>query len=161
MANMLKRSIWFGRLVLGIGVVLFIRLGLDGIVGPVAVAVRTQPTFGSPDAITAVRVQGGVFISIAMILAYCLASEQRLLSGLGLLATIITAVAIVRLVGLWLDGPGRFTVMTVKAEVALAVLSAAALLLERQRRKSPASTNSRRIPSSPGPPRPESSDRLR
>jgi hypothetical protein len=153
MGNVLKRSIWFGRLVLGIGVVLFIQLGLDGIVGPVAAAARTQTTLGSPDAITVVRVQGGVFIAIAMILAYCLASEERLLPGLALLATISTAVAIVRLVGLWLDGPGRFTVMTVKAEVALAVLSAAALLLERQRCKSLASTNGRRIPSSPGPPR--------
>jgi hypothetical protein len=151
MGNLLKRSIWFGRFVLGVGVLLFIQLGLDDIVGPVAVAARTQTALGSADAITVVRVQGGVFVAIAMILAYCLASEQRLLSGLGLLATIITAVAILRLVGLRLDGPGHFTVMTVKAEAALAVLSAAALLFERRRSKSLASTNGRRIPSSPGP----------
>jgi hypothetical protein len=136
MSDLLKRSIWLNRLVLGAGVVLFTQLGLGNMVGPVSVASRTHTMLGSPDAITALRVQGSVFIGIAAILAYCLASERRLLAGLGFFATIITGVAGVRCLGLVLDGPGSFTLMTLKAEVAMAVISACAVLLERRRSKS-------------------------
>ena len=140
MSDLLKRSIWFSRLVLGAGVLLFTQLGLGDVVGPVSVASRTHTTLGSPDAITAVRVQGGVFIGIAVILAYCLTSERRLLAGLGFFATIITGVAGVRLLGLMLDGPGTFTLMVLKAEAAMAVLSACAVVLERRRSQSLASS---------------------
>ena len=58
MSDLLKRSNWFGRLVLGAGALLFTQLGLGNIVGPVAVAGRTHTMLGSPDAITVVRVQG-------------------------------------------------------------------------------------------------------
>ena len=139
MSQLLKRSIWFGRLVLGVGVLLLTRLGLDNIVNPVAVAGRTHTTLGSPDAITVLRVQGGVLIGIAVIMAYCLASERRLLAGLGFFTTIITSVAGLRLIGLVLDGPGSFTLMTSKAEVAMAVVAACAALVERRRSQSPAS----------------------
>jgi len=153
MSNLLKRSIWFGRLVLGAGVLLFTQLGLGNIVGPVEVAGRTHTTLGSPDAITVVRVHGGVFIGIAVILAYCLASERRLLAGLGFFATIITGIAGVRFIGLVLDGPGPFTLMVLKAEVVLLVLSACAVLLERRRSQSLASNRQPEIPSPPRPPR--------
>jgi Domain of unknown function (DUF4345) len=136
MSQLLKRSIWFGRLVLGIGILLLTRLGLDNIVHPVAVAATTHTTLGSPDAITVIRVQGGVLIGIVVILAYCLASEQRLLAGLGFFTTIITAVAVLRVIGLVLDGPGHFTLMTSKAEVAMAVGAAGAALLECRRSQS-------------------------
>jgi len=152
MSNLLKRSIWFGRLVLGAGVLLFTQLGLGNIVGPVEVASRTHTTLGSPDAITVVRVTGGVFIGIAVILAYCLASERRLLAGLGFFATIITGVAGVRLIGLVLDGPGAFTLMVLKGEVAMLVLSACAVLLDRRRSQSLASNRQPEIPSAPRPP---------
>jgi uncharacterized membrane protein YdcZ (DUF606 family) len=71
-----------------------------------------------------------------VILAYCLFSEQRLLAGLGIFTTIITSVAGLRLIGLVLDGPGSFTRMTSKAEVAMAVVAACAALLERRRSQS-------------------------
>jgi Domain of unknown function (DUF4345) len=135
MSNLLRRSIWFGRLVLGAAALLLTKLGLGDILGPVAVAGRTHTTLGSPDAITVVRVQGGVFIGIAVLLAYCLASDRRLLVGL-VLATIITGVAALRLIGLMLGGPGPFALMVLKPEVALSVLSACAALLERRRSQS-------------------------
>lgn len=139
MSDLLKRSVWFNRLVLSAGVLLFTQLGLGDMVGPVSVASRTHTTLGSPDAITAVRVQGSVFLGLAVILLYCLASERRLLAGLGLLATIIAGVAGVRFLGLLLDGPGAFTLMVLKAEVALLILSACAVLLERRRSQNLAS----------------------
>ena len=133
MSDLLKRSIWFGRLVLGASVLLFTRIGLGTIAGPVAEAGRTHTTLGSPDAITVVRVEGGIFVGIAMVLAYCLVSERRLLAGLGFLATLAAAVTGARFIGLALDGPGPFTLMVLKPEVALVVLSACAVLLERRR----------------------------
>ena len=136
MSQLLKRSIWFGRLVLGIGILLLTRLGLENIVQPVAMAATTHTTLGSPDAITVVRVQGGVLIGIVVILAYCLFSERRLLAGLGIFTTIITSVALLRVIGIVLDGPGHFTLMTSKAEVAMAVVAACATLLERRRSQS-------------------------
>ena len=153
MSNLLKLSIWFGRLVLGAGALLFTQLGLGDIVGPVAVAGRTHTTLGSPDAITVVRVQGSVFLANAVILAYCLASERRLLAGLGFFATIITWVAGVRFIGLVLDGPGSFMLMVLKAEVAMVVLTACAVLFERRRSQSLASNRQLEIPSPPRPPR--------
>ena len=110
-------------------------------------------TLGSPDAITVVRVQGGVIFGIAVALAYCLASERPLLAGLGFLATMITWVAGVRLIGLVLDGPGPFTLMVLKPEVALLVLSVCAVLLERRRSQSLASNRQSAIPSPSRPPR--------
>ena len=133
MSQLLKQSIWFGRLVLGIGILLLTRLGLDNIVHPVAVAATTHTTLGSPDAITVIRVQGAVLIGIVVILAYYLFSERRLLAGLGFFTTIISSVAGLRLIGLVLDGAGSFTLMTSKAEVAMAVIAACATLLERRR----------------------------
>jgi len=133
MSDLLKRSIWFGRLVLGASVLLFTRIGLGTIAGPVAEAGRTHTTLGSPDAITVVRVEGGIFVGIAMVLAYCLVSERRLLAGLGFLATLAAAVTGARFIGLALDGPGPFTLMVLKPEVALVVLSGCAVVLERRR----------------------------
>jgi hypothetical protein len=133
MSDLLKRSIWFGRLVLGAAVLLFTRIGLGTIVGPVAEAGRTHTTLGSPDAITVVRVEGGIFVGIAMVLAYCLVSERRLLAGLGFLATLAAAVTAARFIGLALDGPGPFTLMVLKPEIALVVLSGCAVVLERRR----------------------------
>jgi Domain of unknown function (DUF4345) len=139
MSELLRRSIWFGRPVLGVGALLFTQLALGDVLGPVAVAAKTHTTLGSPDAITVVRVQGGVFGGIAVVLVYCLVSQRRLLAGLGFLATIITSVAALRLIGLMLDGPGPFTLMVLKPEVALSVLSACAVLLERRRSRGLAS----------------------
>jgi hypothetical protein len=87
----------------------------------------------SPDAITVMRVEGGMFVAIATVLAYCIASDRRVLAGLGLLTTLITAITATRLLGLALDGPGPFTLMVLKPEVVLVVLSAVGFFLEWQR----------------------------
>ena len=140
MSQLLKRSIRFGRLVLGVEILLLTRLGLDNIVHPVAVAATTHTTLGSPDAITVIRVQGGVLVGVVVILTYCLFSERRLLAGLGFFTTIILSVAGLRLIGLVLDGPGSFTLMTSKAEVAMSVVAACATLVERRRSQEVAAT---------------------
>jgi uncharacterized membrane protein YdcZ (DUF606 family) len=87
----------------------------------------------SPDAITVMRVQGGLIVGCAAILAFCVVSERRLLPGLGILATISAAIAGTRVLGLTLDGSGPFTLMVVKPEVLLVVLSTLAFFFEWRR----------------------------
>jgi hypothetical protein len=58
-------------------------------------------------------------------------------------------VAGIRFIGLMVDGPGTFTSMTLKAEVAMAALSACAAFLERWRSRGWRRTNGRRALSSP------------
>jgi hypothetical protein len=86
-------------------------------------------------------------------LAYCLPAERRLLAGLGFFAAIITWVAGVLFIGLVLDGPGSFTLMVLKAVVAMVVLTACAVLFERRRSQSLASNRQLEIPSPHRPPR--------
>jgi hypothetical protein len=131
-----RRSIWFSRFVLGGAALLMARVGISNMLDPVADASRRSITVSSPDAITFMRVQGGLILGFAAILAYCALAERRLLAGLGVLATISSAIAGTRLLGLALDGPGPFTLMVVKPEVFLVVLSALALFFEWRRSRS-------------------------
>jgi hypothetical protein len=133
MSVWIGRSKWFSRLVLAGAAVLMTRVGMGTILNPVGEAGRHHTTLGSPDAITVVRVEGGIFLGMAAVVVYCLVSERRLLAGLAFFGTIITAITAARLLGLALDGSGAFTLMVLKPEVVLVVLSALAITLERIR----------------------------
>lgn len=130
----LRRSIWFGRIVLGAAALLFTRISLGYIADPIGTAAPHGIALGSAEAITIMRVSGGVFLGIALSLVACLLSERRVFAGLGFLATIATAVLAVRLLGLTVDGPAPFTLKVLKPEVLLVLFSTAALYLERKRR---------------------------
>jgi hypothetical protein len=129
----LRHSVWFSRLVLAGAALLMTRVGLGTVLDPVATASRYQMTLGSPDAITVMRVEGGVFVGIAAALVFCIVSVRRLLAGLGLLVTILTAITAVRLLGLAIDGAGPFTLRVLKPEVVLVVFSTIAAFVERRR----------------------------
>jgi hypothetical protein len=139
MSAWIRHSVWFSRLVLAGSVLLMTRVGMSSILDPVGSATRHGMTLGSPDAITVMRVEGGVFVGIAAALVACLIAEARLLAGLALLAIVIVAVTAVRLLGLALDGPGPFTLMVLKPEVALSVLSTLGVALEWRRSRNPES----------------------
>jgi hypothetical protein len=138
MGDLLRQSIWFGRLVLGAGALLLTKLGRDDVLDPVTVIGRTHATLGLPDAIIVLRMQGIVSIGIAVVLAYCLVSERRLFIGL-VFATIFVGINALHLIGVVLSGPGPLTLVVFKPEIVLSVLSACALLLERRRSQSLAS----------------------
>jgi uncharacterized membrane protein YdcZ (DUF606 family) len=133
MSAWLRRSIWFSRFVLGGATLLLGRLGAGNVLDPIGEASRRSMILSSPDAITVMRVQGGLIVGCAAILAYCVVSERRLLPGLGILATISAAIAGTRVLGLTLDGSGPFTLMVVKPEVLLVVLSTLAFFFEWRR----------------------------
>ena len=102
---------------------------------PIGASTAHQIALGSSDAITIMRVTGGLFLGLALVLAACVVSDRRLLAGLGVLFTVNAAVAAVRVLGLVLDGPGPFTLQVLKPEVALVALSAIAFLVERRRQR--------------------------
>lgn len=131
----LRHSVWLGRLVLAAATILFSLIALRQIADPIGASTAHQIALGSSDAITIMRVTGGLFLGVALVLAACVVSDRRLLAGLGVLFTVSAAVAAVRVIGLVLDGPGPFTLQVLKPEGALVALSAIAFLVERRRRQ--------------------------
>src|SRR5262249_28221614 len=126
-------SVWFSRAVLALAALLLTRIALGIVIDPAGTLGPRGFSFGTPDALTAMRVSGGIMLGIAAVLFYCLPSHRRLLAGLGFLTAIAVATLAVRLLGLALDGPGPFTLFVIKPELVLVALSSAALLLERRR----------------------------
>jgi hypothetical protein len=134
MSAVVRQSIWFARLVLGAATILLGTVALKLMIHPVESVADHGITLGTPDAVTAMRVSGGIFLAVAIILVACLLAERRLLIGLAVLATIASVILAVRLAGLGIDGPGPFTLRVLKPEVVLVLLSTAAVWLERKRR---------------------------
>jgi hypothetical protein len=128
-----RAPLWFGRVVLGAASLLLLRVGLGYVADPVGSAAPHAMVLGSAEAITNMRVSGGVFVGVALVLVACLVSERRLLAGLAVLATIAAVILGVRLLGLGVDGAAPFTLRVLKPEIALVVLSTAAAWLERRR----------------------------
>lgn len=133
MSTSQRPSVWFGRFVLGGAALLLTRISFGYIADPIGTVAPHEITLGSAEAVTIMRVSGGVFLGFAMVLVGCLWSERRLLVGLGCLTTIAGAILTMRLLGLAVDGPAPFTLRVLKPEVALVLLSAAALFVERRR----------------------------
>jgi Domain of unknown function (DUF4345) len=134
MTSVLRHSLWFGRIVLAGAAILFSLIAFRQIVDPIGASAPHQIALGSSDAITITRVTGGIFLGLALVLAACIVSERRLLTGLGVLATVISVVTAVRVVGLIVDGPGTFTLQVLKPELVFVALSSIAFFVERRRR---------------------------
>lgn len=132
--------IWFGRIVLGGAAMLMSRIALEDIVDPAGAVAPHRIVLGSLEAMTIMRVSGGVFLAVAFVLFGCAVAERRVLVGLGFLLTFAGTITAVRLLGLALDGPAPFTLFVLKPELALVGASTAALLLERRRRTQPTRT---------------------
>jgi len=128
-----RGSIWFGRVVLGAATLLMVRIGVEYLTDPVGAVAPRGITLGSAEAVTMMRVSGGVFLAMAIAFAVSLLSDRRLLSGLGLLAIFAWTLTGVRLAGVAIDGAAPFTLKVLKPEVALVVLSTTAFLLLRRR----------------------------
>jgi hypothetical protein len=101
---------------------------------PVQTEAPHKIVLGSPEAITNTRVSGAVFLAMALLLAASIASRQRRRDGVLLLAIFSLALTLVRILGLIVDGPGPFTLLVLKPEVAVTVLAWVAYLLERRTR---------------------------
>jgi hypothetical protein len=156
MSPIQHRTTWFSRIVLAAAtLLLLLRISLEDVVDPIGSVAPHAIALGSAEAITIMRVSGGVFLGIALALVACLASERRILVGLGLLATIATTILLVRLAGLAVDGPAPFTTKVLKPGVALVLFSGIALLFERRRREEPLGVRERAFDGAASPARPE------
>lgn len=133
MSKPIRPAIWFGRGVLIAATLLFTRIALGYVADPVGAVEPHHITLGSTEAVTIMRVSGGVFLGIALALLVCVVAERRLLAGLGFLALVAATITLVRLVGLAVDGPAPFTLKVLVPELAMTIASSAAFFVERRR----------------------------
>ena len=133
MDALVRQSLWFNRLVLAGATILFSLIGIRYIADPISAVAPHQITLGSSEAITDMRVSGGVFLGIAGVLLASIFSRRRLLGGIGVLALVSITVTAVRLYGVAVDGPAPFTLQVLKPEIALVLLSSLGFLLESRR----------------------------
>src|SRR5215470_11789667 len=127
------RSQWFGRIVLGVATVLLASIAFKYIVDPVGAVAPHGITLGSAEAVTIMRVSGGVFLAIALVLVGCVVADHRLVVGLAVLVVVAGTITAARLLGLAVDGPAPFTLAVLRPEIALVAGSVVALMLERRR----------------------------
>jgi hypothetical protein len=128
-----RQSLWFNRVVLAGAAILFSLIGVRYVVDPVSEVAPHAITLGSPEAVTMMRVSGGVFLGLAAVLFTSLISERRVRGGTAVLALVSIAVTAVRLFGLAVDGAGPFTLKVLKPEIALVLLSTLGFLFETRR----------------------------
>lgn len=128
-----RPTVLFARLVLVPATVLLTRIAATYVLDPAAAVAPHGIALGTAEAMTMMRVSGSLFLGMAIVLSFCVVSERRLATGLGFLAVMATTILAARLFGLALDGPAPFTLKVLKPEIALVVLSTAALVAERRR----------------------------
>ena len=128
--------IWFNRLLLLAATFIMAMIALRTLRDPIGSTLPMGIVLSSPTAVTVVRVGfGGFPLGFAVALLICLLSTERLLGGLFLLASIAGAATITRLQGIVLDGATPYNLGLLRPEVALCVLSAVGVVLERRRRR--------------------------
>lgn len=133
MNALIRHSVWFSRLVLALATLLFSLIGVRYVLDPIGAVAPHRITLGSSEAVTIMRVSGGVFLALAVVLLACIFSQRRLLAGTGVLALVSIVVTAVRLFGLAVDGPAPFTLQVLKPEIALVLLSTLGFALETRR----------------------------
>jgi hypothetical protein len=85
---------------------------------------------------TIARVGFGAFpLACSLFTLSCLLSSRRLLTGLGFVATVMSAALVVRVFGMLADGTTKENMHLVVAELVFFVLMLAGILIERGRRQ--------------------------
>jgi hypothetical protein len=133
MGSLVRNAAILNRVVLAAACILFSLIALRNIFDPVGEATAHGITLGAPEAVTIMRVTGGIFLALAVAFLACLVSSTRLMIGTALLALVATVLTAIRLLGMVLDGPAPFTLRVLKPEVAMVIIATAAFLLERRR----------------------------
>jgi len=126
---------WLVRAMLALPIVLFILIGSKYLSDPSGVAAGSQMSLGSPAAITNMRVNGALFLALALVAVLSLLSTRRLLAGLIFVAIIVGFVTAARIFGAFVDGASSETVFKLVPEVVLLTITLAALAIESARRR--------------------------
>jgi hypothetical protein len=111
-------------------------IGLRYITDPVHASAQTGVSLGSALAATTTRVGFGAFpLGLAIFTFTCLISTRRLLTGVSLVATVITTAIVVRIVGMIADGPAPESTRLFIPEAVMLTLSVTGMVLETARRR--------------------------
>src|SRR4030081_2249448 len=100
-----KHSTWLIRLILTPPTLIFGLLASRYLFHPVQVATAVGISFVTPLGMTIARVGFGAFpLACSLFTLSCLLSSRRLLTGLGFVATVMSAALVVRVFGMLADG---------------------------------------------------------
>ncbi len=136
MAKFWTLSPWISRVILLLPTAIFFMISLRTLADPAGSAAEQDISLNSPLGYTILRVGfGGFPLAFAIIVLACLVSTRRLLTGLSIVATLVTVVLAVRVQGVCLDGTGSQNFKLIVAEVVLLALSAIGLFIELGRRR--------------------------
>lgn len=131
-----KFSPWIVRLLLTPPVVIFALISARYLLNPIQSANAAGISFISPLGLTIARVGFGAFPLACSIFTFsCLLSSRRLLTGLGFVATVMSAALVVRVFGMLADGTTQQNMRLVIAETVFLALMLIGVLIERGRRQ--------------------------
>jgi hypothetical protein len=128
---------WLSRIPLLVSCLFFISLGARWLRDPRAAAAGNGVTIdaAASETLTNMRGTGAVFMGLAVIVAACLVSTPRVLTGLRFLTTLVASTFVVRCAILALDGATPLLLRIMGTEVVLLLVTASALALETVRRR--------------------------
>jgi hypothetical protein len=130
MSNLSTIAPWVNRLVLAGATVIFTMIGIRYIADPAHAAAATGATLNTPLAVTTTRIGFGAFpLGIAVFAFTSLFSSRRVLPGVRLIAMVVAAAIVVRVVGMVADGPVPASSRLFIPEGVILVLAAAGLFL--------------------------------
>jgi uncharacterized protein DUF4345 len=142
MDKLIRFAPWISRIVLLGATVIFSMIGLRYITDPIQASAATGISLGSALAATTTRVGSGAFpLGFAIFTFACLLSRRRLLTGVSLVAIVITTAIIVRIFSIIADGPAPESTRLFIPEAIMLTLSVAGIVLERARRQTQLAPN--------------------
>jgi hypothetical protein len=136
-ATFWRAAPWLARVPLVLSIPFMLYLAAQWLLDPASVAVIASSDIHleTHAAVTNLRGTGALFVPLAGIMGACVASQERVLLGLRLLATIIGGAFVVRWGIVALDGMTPLLARILRGEATLLGLSLAGLLLETKRRR--------------------------
>jgi len=138
MRSLQRFAPWINRLVLASATLIFTMIGLRYISDPVRAAAATGATLNSALATTTARIGFGAFpLGVAIFSFTCLISARQLVTGVSLVATIVSTTIFVRLFSIRVDGLVAESSVLFVPETVLLLLSLSGLSLEAARRRQP------------------------
>lgn len=124
--------VWFSRVLLAGATLLLLAIAIRTLRDPVAATLPQGIALQSPTGTTIARVGfGGFPLGLALALFACLVSRERLRAGLMLLLLVVSAVTLVRIQGLVIDGASERNLQLLRPEFALIALSTIGLVAGR------------------------------
>lgn len=129
-------SPWLIRIFLTPPTLIFALIASRYLFHPVQAAADAGISFVTPLGMTIARVGFGAFpLACSLFTFSCLISSRRLLTGLGFVATVMSAALVVRVFGMLADGTTKENMHLVIAELVFLVLMLVGIFIERGRRQ--------------------------